>query len=490
MGTLSLLLWTPALGAFLLLMAPSANSFIIRLIANGSSTVCLGLAVVLLTRYNPQNGQLQFNEHFPLNPALGSAYTLGVDGLSLPLLLLTSLLASVTLLISHTINTGIKGYYICILLLEFGLFGVFSTQDWTLFFLFWQLTLIPLFFLMIRWGDLRRHTASLRFIIYLMGGSVCLLISLLAISQFDLQQGSSVMASFHQAAKDMPKNLQILVLLGFFLGFGVNMAIFPLHGWLPLAQTSVPGAVNILLSGVFLKMGAYGLLRAMVMLPAAAQALQPLVVILALFGMLYGGLLAWRQTELKPMLAYWSVGQMAIVALAIASLNNTGFYAAILQMVAHGLIAAALFLLTDSWYRQTTVRNLFACHPVRKALPKFSVLMALALLAAMAIPGTAGFIANIHALIGTANQHYIITAIFLLAGLITATYLIRTINQLFLGTIQEHHPKPTDLAPLEFSLACGLVLAIILMGLFPTPWLGLASGTIKQISSSFHQPVL
>jgi len=488
MGMLSLLLWTPALGAFLLATIPGKNILLIRLMANGFGTFCLAITVWLLSQYDPHNGQLQFYEHFALNPALGGAYALGVDGLSMPLLLLTTALLPVTLLVSDANHKADKSYPICILLLEFGLLGVFLTQDWVLFFLFWQLTFISLFFLINRWGGLRRQTASLRFALYWMASSVFLLISLLAIYQSDLQPDSPLLHAIYQTANTLPKNQQILVFMGFVLGFGVNMAIFPLHGWLPLAQTAAPGASNLLISGVFIKLGAYGLFRAVVMVPTAAQTLQPILTVLALFGMIYGGLLAWRQTELKPMLAYWTTSQMAMVLLGITSLDSTGLYGAALALVAHGLIAAALFLLADSFYRRNPALNLFAMNGQLKVSPKFSLLMALSLLAAMAIPGTAGFVAFIHTLIGNARQQPLVIITFLLVGLITASYLIRTMNQLFLGPGQENQQKPDDLTPIEWALSGGLVLAIILLGLVPAPWLGLSASTIKHISTSLLHP--
>jgi len=197
----------------------------------------------LLHRIDTHNPALQFNEYFPLNPNLGSAYALGVDGLSMPMLMLATLLTSTSLLASLTISPNVKGYHICILLLEFGLLGVFLAQDWALFYIFWEVTLIPLFFLIGRWGGKRRHAASLNFVLYTMGGSVFMLLSLLAVSQYDLQHGGSLMTSMHQAAQDMPLYEQVLVLIGFLLGFGVKLPIFPLHGWLPLAHVEAPSPV-------------------------------------------------------------------------------------------------------------------------------------------------------------------------------------------------------------------------------------------------------
>jgi NADH-quinone oxidoreductase subunit M len=262
MGILSLLLWTPAIGVFLLAFIPGQNTHIIRYSANLFTTLALFLSCWLVSSYDQHNPALQFSEYFPLNPDLGSAYALGIDGLSLPMLVLATLLTSIALLASFTISSSVKGYHICILLLEFGMLGVFLAQDWALFYVFWEVTLIPLFFLIDRWGGKRRHAASLNFVLYTMGGSVFMLISLLAISQYDLEHGGSLMTTMHQAAQDMPRYEQILVLLGFLIGFGVKMPIFPLHGWLPLAHVEAPSPISILLSGILLKMGAYGLIRA------------------------------------------------------------------------------------------------------------------------------------------------------------------------------------------------------------------------------------
>jgi len=488
MGILSLLLWTPALGVLFLAAIPNKNSLLIRLAANGFGGCGLALTVWLLSQYDVRHGELQFYEHITLNPALGSAYALGVDGLSLPLLLLTTALVSVALMLSDAGHTAQKSFTICILALEFGLIGVFSSQNWVLLFLFWQLAFIALFFLLNRWGGLRRQTASLRFVLYTLGSSVFLLISLLAIHPFDLPQDRPLMDSIYQTTKTMPMNQQILVLLGFVLGFGVNMALFPVHGWLALAQTTAPAAINILVSGVFINLGAYGLFRVLVMMPAAAQALQPVLTALALFGMVYGGLLAWRQTELNSLLAYWSTGQMAMVLLGITSLDSAGLSGAALTMVAHGLVAAALYLLAGSLYRRNPSLNLFAINGQLMVSPKFSLLMVLSLLAAMAIPGSAGFIALIHTLVGSARQQYPVLMVFLLVGLITASYLIRTMNQLFLSPGQEIQQKTQDLAPIEWALSGGLVLAIILLGLVPAPWLELSAATIKYISTNLHLP--
>jgi NADH-quinone oxidoreductase subunit M len=496
MGILSLLLWTPAAGVLLLALTPSQHSQLIRYIAHLFAAIAFLLVCWLLHIYDSHDAQLQFNEYFPLNPKLGSAYALGIDGLSMPMLVLATLLTSIALLASFTLSSSIKGYHICLLLLEFGMLGVFLAQDWALFYIFWEVTLIPLFFLIGRWGGKRRHAASLNFVLYTMGGSVFMLISLLAISQYDLEHGGSLMSSMHQAAQDMPRFEQVLVLLGFVIGFGVKMPIFPLHGWLPLAHVEAPSPVSILLSGILLKMGAYGLIRAVVMLPEAAKLLQPYLIFLGLFGMLYGGLLAWRQSDLKAMVAYSSVSHMGIVLLGIATLNEMGLIGAVMQMTAHGLIAGALFLLVGLLYERTHTRNIQDYSSLIKVMPRFAVFMTLTLLAAIGLPGSVGFIAELHTLIGgfsamsSLGWGLGLMMFFSVSILIGAAYALRTISLLFTGPTKLSMQALEDLRTPELLAAGILVSGIVLFGLFPAPLLDLSATTISQMSTVISQRIL
>ena len=490
MGILSLLLWTPVIGVLVLIFAPSQNTHAIRIIANLFTTIALLLSFWVLHLYQKNSFELQFNEYFPLNPTLGSAYALGVDGVSMPMLILATLLTSIALIASYPLTNNVKGYYLSILLLEFGLLGVFLAQDWALFYIAWELTLIPLFFLIGRWGGKRRHTASLNFVLYTMVGSVFMLMSLLAISQYDLQQAGSLMTSMHQAAKDMPRNEQILVLLGFLIGFGVKMPVFPLHGWLPLAHVEAPSPVSILLSGVLLKMGAYGLIRAVNMLPEAAHILQPLLISLALIGMIYGGLLAWRQTDLKAMIAYSSVSHMGIVLLGIASLNQMGLTGALLQMTSHGLVSAALFLLIGLLYERTHTRNIQDYGGLIYNMPRFALFISLALFGAMGLPGTFGFISELHALIGGFQQWGGLMIVFSITVLISAAYTMRTINLLLLGPAKTNTFNLMDLNKREQAVAGILVISIIGFGLIPNPVIELSAATINNLITQISQRLL
>lgn len=486
MGILSVLLWTPAIGALIISFIPGHLTRLIRWLANVSTTLALLICGVVIALFDRSNPQLQFTEYAILNPKLGSAYDLGIDGLSAPFLSLATLLSSVAMLASFSLTNWIKGYHICLLILEFGLLGVFLSQDWSIFYIFWELTLIPLFFLINRWGGNRRHAASLNFVLYTMGGSVFMLLSVIAIYQY-VPGHDSLMSDMSFAAQHMPKHQQILALLGFLIGFGVKLPIFPLHGWLPLAHVEAPSPISILLSGVLLKMGAYGLIRTVTILPEAAHALQPLLVFLALFGMIYGGLLAWRQTDLKAMVAYSSVSHMGLVLLGIATLNEIGLKGAVLQMTAHGLIAGAMFLLVGLLYERTHTRNIQDYSSLIQVMPRFAIFMTLTLFAAMGLPGTVGFIAEFHTLVGGFQEWEGWMIFFSVTILISAAYAIRTVTLLFTGPVRPQLQHIADLRTAELIAASILVSGIVLFGLFPAPLIDLSTSTISQL---IHQDVL
>ena len=486
MAILSTLLSIPVCGALLLIVIPQDYSALIRSVANLITALALLTAIMVWQQFDPGNAAVQFSEFYPLNPKLGSAYALGVDGLSLPMLLLATLLSCVALLASFSIQESLKGYHICVLLLEFGMLGVFMAQDWALFYIFWEVTLIPLFFLIDRWGGKRRHAASLNFVLYTMGGSVFMLLSLLAISQYDLEQQGSLMVAMGQAAQSMPVLEQVLVLLGFLIGFGVKMPVFPLHGWLPLAHVEAPSPISILLSGILLKMGAYGLLRTIAMLPVAVKLLQPLLASLALFGMVYGGLLAWRQSDLKAMVAYSSLSHMGVVLLGIATLNQAGLMGAVLQMTAHGLLAAVMFLWVGLLYQRSHSREIQDHPGILPTLPRFAWLVSLALLAAMGLPGFLGFIAEFQILLGGFQQWHWLMLVFSIGVLISAAYALRTLNCLW----QQRHGATVlalaDLNALEFSVGAVLVGGLLGLGLMPDGLMHLSTATVSRLLLAFE----
>ena len=484
MRWLTILLLLPLCGVVLVALLPANKPRLVRQAALFASGATLALAWWLLGSFDSNLSQLQFSEILRWNPRLGSSYSLGVDGFSYPMVLLATLLCFVALLASSSIKDKPKGYYTLMLLLETAVLGVFMAQDWSLFYVFWELTLIPLFFLIDRWGGERRHGAALNFFLYTMGGSVFMLISLLTV--FDLVPGHSfAMADMARGANDLSTHTQVLIFLGLLIGFGVKMPIFPIHGWLPVAHVEAPSPVSILLSGILLKMGAYGLIRACEMLPAAVLALQVLLAAIAFISLIYGGLLAWQQTDLKAMIAYSSISHMGVVLLGIAALNETGLTGAVYQMVAHGLVAGALFLLIGLLYERTHTRDINHYSSLVRSMPRFTFFTVLAFISAVGIPGTAGFIAELHTLIGGFDRWGWAIVLLSLGVMISAAYAIRTVGRLFTGPVSPDMLNLPDLRRSEFLAAATLSTGTILLGVFPAPVLNLIAASVAQLSHRF-----
>ncbi|MCB1921395.1 MAG: NADH-quinone oxidoreductase subunit M [Candidatus Competibacteraceae bacterium] len=465
-------------------LLPAAQPRLIRGLALVHAGLTLALSWSLLTSFDHSTSAIQFTEQVVWSTTIGVSYALGVDGLALPMVLLTTLLVAVALLASDRITTGVKGYHAWMLILEFGMLGVFMARDWSLFFMFWELTLIPLFFLIDLWGGKKRHVASLNFVLYTMGGAIFILIGLIVIYRLTPTQ-SFAMTAIAEAAVGLPRHEQIWLLLAFLIGFGVKIPIFPLHGWLPLAHVEAPSPASILLSGVLLKMGAYGLLRVIAILPEGALALQPLLVGIALVSILYGGLLAWRQSDLKAMIAYSSVSHMGVVILGLSTLNEIGLLGAALQMAAHGLVAGALFLLIGLLYERTHTREVADYGALIRVTPRFAFLITLALLAGMGMPGLIGFIAELHVLIGGFQQWGWWMILASLGVLISAAYAVRTISGLFAGPVRPEMADLRDLQPRELLAAVPLAAGLLILGMMPAPVIALMSATVAKLTAIF-----
>ncbi len=484
MNILTLLLILPLIGAMVIMLLPSGRDRLIRGVALFAAGATLLLGWGLLAGFDSSFPGQQFFESHRWNPRLGTSFALGVDGFSLPMVLLATLLCFIAILASASVCKPIKGYYLLMLVLETAMLGVFMAQDWALFYVFWELTLIPLFFLIDRWGGENRQGASLNFFLYTMGGSVFMLVSLLVL--FDSVPGHSfAMGNITEGAAGLPEETQVLIFLGFLVGFGVKMPIFPIHGWLPIAHVEAPSPVSILLSGILLKMGSYGLIRISGTLPDAVMALQGVLVTLALVSLIYGGLLAWRQTDLKAMIAYSSVSHMGVVLLGIAALNMAGLTGAVMQMVAHGLVAGALFLLIGLLYERTHTRNVSDYSSLVRVTPRFAFFTILAFVAAVGFPGTVGFIAELHVLVGGFERWSWLMVILSLGIMVSAAYAIRTVGLLFTGPVRNSMRDVEDLRRSELLAVSVLSLGIILLGILPAPALELMSASISQFSAAF-----
>jgi NADH-quinone oxidoreductase subunit M len=484
---LKTLLLLPLIGALVVALLPTRDPLLIRRATLAATGVVLVCAWSLLGQFDPAVAGIQIYETHAWHARLGSSFSLGVDGFSLPLILLASILMVVAVIASSAVKNGARMYFSLLLLLETAMFGVFMARDWTLFYVFWELTLIPLFFLIDRMGGSnreRRQKAALNFVVYTMGGSVFMLISLLLL--YDAVPTHSFdMAAMADAARSLPISQQAWIFAGLFIGFGVKMAVFPLHGWVPLVYSEAPAAVPLISSGILLKMGGYGLLRATETLPGAAWALQGWLATLAFVTIIYAGVLAWRQRDLVVMLAYASISHMGVVLLGLAALNTAGLTGAVMQMVAHGLVAGSLFLLVGLLHQRTHTRDIGDYSSLVRSMPRFAFFMVLALTAAVGLPGTAGFIAELHVLVGGFARWGGWMLLLSLSVLIGAAYAFRTVGRLFTGPVGATMRTVSDLTHAEMAAAGLLATGILGIGFYPAPALTLIGSSVARLARMF-----
>lgn len=462
-------------------LLPRTYPWLLRLVAILVAGSALACSLWLATHFDPSLASQQFFFTQPWNPRVGSSFALGLDGISLPMVVLATLLSLVAVLVSSSRSPQAKPYYALVLVLETAMLGVFLARDWALFYVFWEFTLIPLFFLIDRMGGENRHRAALNFVLYTMGGSVFMLVALLLL--YDAAPGHSfAMLDMARGGQGLPVNTQLLIFCGLLIGFGVKMPFVPLHGWLPLAHVEAPSPVSILLSGVLLKMGSYGLLRTVETLPAAAIAMQDWLAALACLSLVYGAVLAWRQRDLKSMVAYSSVSHMGVVLLGIASLNVAGLTGAVFQMFAHGLGAALLFLLVGLLYQRTHSRDIADYGALQDSAPRFAFFIAFALLASIGLPGSAGFIGELHAILGGFGRWGGWMVLLPLCVLVGMAYALRTVARM---TVGRQPMALADMTRLETAIAATLALLIVLFGVFPGVLLNPVNSSVLRLASFF-----
>jgi NADH-quinone oxidoreductase subunit M len=442
----------------------------------------LALSWGLLATFDRSSSEPQFTERATWIPELGMTYSLGVDGLSYPLVLLTTVLTVVALIASLKVERSPKAYFAWMMLLEFAILGVFVARDWFLFYVFWEIALVPMFFLIGIWGGPKKERATLTFFMYTLGGSIFMLLGIFAI-YLAADPRTFDMTALEAASGGWTRSFQILPFLGFFIGFAVKIPVFPLHGWLPLAHVQAPTPVSIMLSGVLLKLGAYGILRVADTLPLGLQAVLPLLFVLALVNILYGAFLAFRQTDLKAIVAFSSISHMGFVLLGIAALNVTGVSGAVFMMLAHGIITGGLFLLVGIIYERTNTMELGQLSGLAGQVPRYAGVTVLALLASMGLPGLAQFVGEFQTLIGAFERWGLYVLFASLGILVTATFTLRVIAAMFTGDVDERRGSLRDLDARELTAAVPLAVLTVVLGVFPSLALGLTDATVRAMTA-------
>ncbi len=511
---LSLITFLPVLGMFLILFMKKEHPNSIKYLTLGITALQLVLAVVLMANYNYsaagiyEEKSFQFIEKFQWINISGISwlgnikidYFMGIDGLSMPMVLLTALISFIAAISSWTIEKSVKGYFALFLLLDAGMMGVFVSLDFFLFYIFWELMLLPMYFLIGIWGGPRKEYAAIKFFIYTLFGSVFILLVMIGLyfSATELMADGSRVHTFSLLAlmnpanysadgilsSLNPNNFRLIAYIALFAGFAIKIPMFPFHTWLPDAHVEAPTPISVILAGVLLKMGTYGILR--VSYPIFPDITRDLMWYIALFGMVnivYGALVALAQKDFKKLIAYSSVSHMGYVLLGMASLTTVGVNGAIFQMFNHGTITAMLFLIVGVLYDRTHTRGLNDFGGMATQMPMYTGFVTVAFFAAIGLPSLSGFVSEALVFIGAfgVDSLRILTMISTLGILLGAAYMLWTLQRIFFGPLNEKWTSLKDIDAREYAMFIPLTIIIIFLGVYPSAMLNIMNTSVNSL---------
>jgi NADH-quinone oxidoreductase subunit M len=511
---LSLITFLPVLGMFLIMFMKKEQPKSIKYLTLGITAFQVVLALILLANYNYsaagiyQEKSFQFIEKFKWINISGISwignvkidYFMGIDGLSMPMVLLTALISFIAAISSWTIEKSVKGYFALFLLLDAGMMGVFVSLDFFLFYIFWELMLLPMYFLIGIWGGPRKEYAAIKFFIYTLFGSVFILLVMIGLyfSATELMADGSRVHTFSMIALMNPanysadgilsalnpSNLRLIAYIALFAGFAIKIPMFPFHTWLPDAHVEAPTPISVILAGVLLKMGTYGILR--ISYPIFPDITRQLMWYIALFGMInivYGALVALAQKDFKKLIAYSSVSHMGYVLLGMASLTTVGINGAIFQMFNHGTITAMLFLIVGVVYDRAHTRGLNDFGGLAAQMPVYTGFVTVAFFAAIGLPSMSGFVSEALVFIGAfgVDSIRILTIISTLGILLGAAYMLWTLQRIFFGPLNEKWSALKDLDAREYAMFVPLTIIIIFLGVYPSGMLNIMNSSVNSL---------
>ena len=474
LGILSLQLLIPLLGIFVVAAIPKKEKSLMKVSAIGFSVATFIASVVMLAWFEIGSSIMQFHEKLDWIPEWGISYNIGVDGISLFLVVLTTLLTPLALLSSwNSVKENIKGFLIAMLALEIGMIGVFLALDLFLFYVFWELMLIPMYFLIGIWGGENRIYATVKFVLFTMFGSLLMLVAIFVLYFESAKQFGSPSTDLLLLYKlELPFNFQLWMFLAFTLSFAIKVPLFPFHTWLPDAHVEAPTAGSVLLAGVLLKMGGYGLLRySLPLFPDATLYMAPYILIIAVFGgIIYGALVAMVQPDMKKLVAYSSVSHMGFIVLGIFVLNQQGMQGALIQMVNHGISTGALFILVGFIYERRHTRMISDYGGLAKVMPFYATTFLIVVLSSLALPGLNGFVGEFLILVGSFKYNIILTVFAALGVILAAVYLLWMYQRVMFGKItDDKNSSLSDLSLREKWVIVPLIALIIFIGVYPKP---------------------
>jgi NADH-quinone oxidoreductase subunit M len=489
---LTILTIFPLVGVLVLLFMKSEQKTALRWTALVTSLITFGISLWMLTKFNASNPDLQLVAQYDWITVAGwnIQYHLGVDGLSILLVLLTTFLTPISILSTWTaVEERVKDFMIFFTLLEVGMLGVFLAQDLFLFYVFWEFTLIPMYFLIGIWGGPRRLYAAVKFFLYTMAGSILMLLAILWLGI----AGKTFSVPELITQGGIPAETQLWLFLAFTAAFAIKVPMWPLHSWLPDAHVEAPTAGSVILAGVLLKMGTYGFLRFNIPLfPEASIKAAPWIALFATIGIIYGAAVSYAQSDVKKLVAYSSVSHLGFVMLGMFALNTQGMEGAILQMINHGLSTGALFLLVGMIYEQTHTREIKVYGGLWKITPVFGSIMLIVALSSMGLPGLNGFVGEFAILLGAFGSKAIgspwYAGISAAGVIMAAIYILYMFQKMFLGPageITEHH-KLRDLNLREIITVVPLLVFIFWIGLYPAPFFNLMAPAVEKLVAALQ----
>jgi NADH-quinone oxidoreductase subunit M len=498
---LTIITFLPLVGALAVAIAPATMT---RPIALGFAVATFVVSLLLLIGYLPGRPGFQFVEQADWIPVFGIQYKLGADGLSVALVVLTTTLSWIAILASFKpIQTRIKEYMISFLVLEVGMIGVFLALDTFLFYIFWEIVLVPMYLIIGIWGGANRIYATIKFVLYTLVGSLLMLVAILATAyayQAAPEHAGSWVGAFdfealrsYAATTGFADGLQLLAFIAFFLAFAIKVPMFPFHTWLPDAHTEAPTAGSVILAAIMLKLGAYGFIRfAVPLYPSAAETFAPVIIVLSLIAIIYGAIVALVQPDLKRLVAYSSVSHMGFVTLGIFVFTEQGLQGAILQMINHGLITGALFLLVGVIYERTHDRTIAKIAGLAGRTPVYAAVFGFFVFASAGLPGLSGFVGEFLVLVGTFAANPYAAAIATFVMILAAGYLLWMYGRMIFGEVSDFiaglGDHLTDMTPIEILTLVPLGALVVAFGLQPGLLLNLFPSTISETLNAVQAP--
>jgi NADH-quinone oxidoreductase subunit M len=484
---LSVIIFIPVLAAALIALLP-LGARVTRYISAISTIVPFSLAIYLFTAYDRVAGGFQFEEAHAWIPVISASYHVGVDGLSLLLVLLTTLLGFVSVLVSWKQDIKPRAFFAWLLLLEASILGVFSSLDLLLFFIFWEIEVIPMYFLISSWGSGRKEYSAIKYVLYTLFGSALMLAGILSLY---FMAGTFSIPALYQA--DLGALAVTLPLAGTFflllIGFGVKLPVFPLHTWLPDAHTDAPTAASIMLAGSLIKMGGYGIYRLCLgLFPDQAQHFAPFILALAVVNIVYGGAITLRQTDIKRLIAYSSISHMGFVLLGFFALDQVSLAGASLQLISHGLITGLLFAAAGILMHNASERHIKKLGGLARQMPTLTAVFVIGAIGAMGVPGTSGFVAEVSVFLGSFSSKVVggtpvFTLVALIGILLAAAYMLTTLLKVFFGPPQRIYNGVSDV-DLREKVYCTLLVGFIFtIGLYPSVITGTLNTSIVPLAS-------